>query len=87
MQSPGCAGRDAGDHLHRRGLAGAIGAEEPEDLPFPDRETDAIDCYRGAIIFFQVLCIDDIRDDLTFSLRTSAGVLKNPRHLSTGTGK
>ena len=37
------AGRrgDRGDHPHRRGLAGAVGTEEPEGLPRPHVEVDA----------------------------------------------
>jgi hypothetical protein len=31
------------EHLHRRGLAGAIGPEEPEDLTPPDVEGHAVD--------------------------------------------
>ena len=33
--------RDRRDHPHRRGLAGAVGAEEPEGLPRPHVEVDA----------------------------------------------
>ena len=51
MRSPGPArgrsglprevGGDRGDHPHRRGLAGAVGPEEPEGLPRPHVEVDA----------------------------------------------
>jgi hypothetical protein len=38
---PSLAGKQAGEHLHRRGLAAAVGAEEAEDFTAPDAEGHA----------------------------------------------
>jgi hypothetical protein len=43
LQVAAGASRDAGDHAHRRGLAGAVGPQEPEDLALLDGEVDAVD--------------------------------------------
>src|SRR5215813_2471249 len=38
----GCR-QQAGEHLHRGGLAAAVGAEEPEDFAALDAEADMVD--------------------------------------------
>ena len=42
-QTPARAGRDGADHLHRRGLARAVRAEQAERLPRRDLERQAVD--------------------------------------------
>src|SRR5579863_30343 len=45
------------EHPDRRGLAGAVGAEEPDDLPPTDREGDRADLF-GAIVLDGLLEAD-----------------------------
>ncbi|MNZ46506.1 hypothetical protein D3C78_641890 [compost metagenome] len=53
------AGRQqAGEHLHGGGLAAAVGAEEAEDLPALDAETDVIDRNEIAEAAGQVVGLD-----------------------------
>ena len=42
-RSPSLDVEEAGQHLHGRGLAAAVGAEEAEDLAAPDLEADVVD--------------------------------------------
>jgi hypothetical protein len=46
------------DALHRRGLAGAVRAEDPEDLAFLDVERDIIDCHGLPVALVQMLHLD-----------------------------
>ena len=38
----------AGQHLHRRGFAGAVGPEKAQHFAAPQFEADAVDCGMGA---------------------------------------
>ena len=44
---------EAEDHVDRRGLAGAVGAEERDDLPLPDLQVDAADGVDRAEVLAQ----------------------------------
>src|SRR5690606_22342424 len=52
---------DAGDHVEHRGLARAVGADQREDLPFPDGQVDLVqggdahEPHRDGAEFEQVL--------------------------------
>src|SRR5580700_11068979 len=46
-------------HEDRRRLARAVGAEETENLPAPDGERDVVDGDRVAVVFGEVLGLDD----------------------------
>src|SRR4029077_6336995 len=48
----------AGQNPHRRRLAGAVGAEEPEDLAALDAEADVVDGGHAAVAFREVLNLD-----------------------------
>jgi hypothetical protein len=62
----GCApaaGREkARDHLHRRGLAGAVGPEEAEHLAGADAEADLVDGHEAAEALVQTVCTDHRQD-------------------------
>ena len=45
----------AGDGVQRGGLAGAVGADEGDDLPLIDLEGDALDGVDGAVIDVDVV--------------------------------
>ena len=49
---------NGGDHPHRRGLAGAIGAEKTERLALGDLEGDAVDGHHLAEVFREVSGLD-----------------------------
>jgi hypothetical protein len=54
--------QEAGEHAHRGGLAGAIGAEKTDDLPFFDLEGDVVDSDSTSVSlgesldFYHMLC-------------------------------
>ena len=48
----------AGQHLHRRGFARPVGAEEANDLAFADVERDALHGFGGAIGLGQGVDVD-----------------------------
>ena len=57
IEDPQFAGgdrRDTADHAHRRGLAGAVRAEEPERLALLDVEVDAVDRDEVAELLAQI---------------------------------
>ena len=49
----GIRAKEAGDHLHRGGLAGAVGAEEAKDVTAVDTERDAIHGAFGTVGFYE----------------------------------
>jgi hypothetical protein len=58
------------DAFHGRGLARAVGAEDPEDLALVDGERDIVDRRRVPVALVQVLHVDDCWH--TFSVATPA---------------
>jgi hypothetical protein len=54
----GVGAQEAGDQLHRRGLAGAIGAEEAQDVAAFDGESDTVHSANGAESFNQAFNFD-----------------------------
>ena len=48
----------AGQNPHRRGLAGAVRAEEAEDLPALDAEADVVDRRKSSVPLREVLDLD-----------------------------
>src|ERR1019366_4504074 len=54
----GVGAQETGDQLHRRGLAGAIGAEEAEDVAAFDGEGHAVNGANGAEGFNQAFDFD-----------------------------
>src|SRR5206468_12534092 len=50
---------NAFDTFHRRGLAGAVGPDEPEDLALEHIEGDVVDRHGGAVPLAQMGHLDD----------------------------
>jgi hypothetical protein len=48
-------GQEAGDHLHRRRLAGAVGTQEAEDFAGADGETHLVDGQQIPVSLRQIL--------------------------------
>src|SRR5262249_45608201 len=52
-------GEDAGDRPERRGLPGAVRADEPQDLPLLDLQGEPVDGHRLAVDLPEALDLDD----------------------------
>ncbi len=59
FMSPRRHGREAVDHADRRGLAGAVGPQDPETLTAMYRERQAVHGHEIAEGLPQVGCLDD----------------------------
>jgi hypothetical protein len=60
---------ETGDDAHDRGLARAVGAEEPEAFPLPDRKIDAVHGPESVVVFYQVVRSDDVHGLGDFTAR------------------
>jgi len=69
---------EAGEHLHRGGFAGAVGAEETEDFAAVDGEADAVDGALGAVGFNEAFDFDHGKE---------VGVRRKRSALGNGTRK
>ena len=59
MPLPGVGREQPADHADGRGLAGAVRAEEADDLAAVDREVDMVDHGPAAEALGQALDVDD----------------------------
>ena len=50
LDRPGGGRDDAADDADQSRFAGAVGAEESEDLPLVDRQIDAVKCCKSALV-------------------------------------
>src|SRR4051794_11984521 len=57
---PGVGPPEAGDRFDGRGLAGAVGAEDPEDLAFLDGERDLVYDGPGVVPLGEASDFDDV---------------------------
>ena len=48
------------DHAEARGLAGAVGAEQTDDLTFANADADAVDDLAAAVGLAQLLGVEDL---------------------------
>lgn len=55
LDPPLVVGEQLQDAVDGSGLAAAVGAEEPEDLPRPDGEREVVDGHEGAVALHEVL--------------------------------
>jgi hypothetical protein len=49
---------EPGEDVDERGLAGAVGAEEPEELALPDAEADVVEGLQAAVVLGDSLDLD-----------------------------
>ena len=57
---PESGGQQGADHIDERGLAGAVGADQRDELALGDGQVDVVDGVRVAEIFLQIDGLEEI---------------------------